>query len=325
MENTVGNIINRMIEHLEDTYDINVHVEELDEENNNFIEISIQIDPNSNENPNSNEDTNQNLNEDTNQNLNEDPNSNESEELYSNEESELDPNERMPDLISHEEIVNEMILTGNYYDYLQFLSNTNYLINYNEDVLRHIEETTIPYLSQWDNLIDDHYKYMVKMLYEELFSAKDIFNNIGVYLILKSDSTFIEEDMNIVRKHIINYEIDLHNILRPIQNIFNNIFNMQIQEQEQEQDQDQEQTEDVKLIVPLEKLAELPIVNYGSINNSLNNSCSFCNEEFTIDTLVRVVKCSHIFHPECIDKWLCEYSYKCPNCREPACEYTADI
>ena len=41
------------------------------------------------------------------------------------------------------------------------------------------------------------------------------------------------------------------------------------------------------------------------------------------DTLV--IKCNHIFHPECIDKWLCEHSYKCPICREPAGEYKADI
>lgn len=303
----MNNIINSIIEELENegNYEINIQFELSDDESNEEL---IQLIEESNDEPTESTESNEESNEEPND-----------EPDEPNDESIEEPNsEDIPDLISQDELIDEMILTGNYYDYLRFLSNTNYLIYCNEDILRHIEERTIPYISQWDNSKEDHYKYMVKMLYEDLFTAEDIFNNIGVYLILKSDSTFIEEDMNIVRKHIINYEINLHAILRPIQNIFNNLLYIQNQNVDLN-------VEDVKLIVPLDKLAELPIVSYGNINNSLNNSCSFCSEEFTTDTLVRIVKCKHLFHPECIDKWLCEYSYKCPNCREPAGYYKANI
>ena len=33
------------------------------------------------------------------------------------------------------------------------------------------------------------------------------------------------------------------------------------------------------------------------------------------DNIIRQLNCNHIYHKECIDKYLLEYSNKCPICR----------
>ena len=49
------------------------------------------------------------------------------------------------------------------------------------------------------------------------------------------------------------------------------------------------------------------------------NECAICMEEFQMDeNLLRVPQCKHIFHPECVMKWLektkAEVEHKCPLC-----------
>ena len=44
--------------------------------------------------------------------------------------------------------------------------------------------------------------------------------------------------------------------------------------------------------------------------------CSICLENIENDQIVReIIKCKHIFHVECADKWF-ENNIKCPNCRQ---------
>ena len=43
--------------------------------------------------------------------------------------------------------------------------------------------------------------------------------------------------------------------------------------------------------------------------------CIICSNDFEQDSEVRILNCKHIFHTECIDKWLSEYSNKCPICK----------
>ncbi|CAN8103801.1 unnamed protein product [Discula destructiva] len=43
--------------------------------------------------------------------------------------------------------------------------------------------------------------------------------------------------------------------------------------------------------------------------------CSICTEDFTVGEDVRVLPCSHKFHPACVDPWLVNVSGTCPLCR----------
>ena len=46
------------------------------------------------------------------------------------------------------------------------------------------------------------------------------------------------------------------------------------------------------------------------------NTCSICFDDFIDNSIIRKIKCSHIFHKHCIDPWLLNQSYKCPVCRD---------
>ncbi|KAL1920375.1 uncharacterized protein VTP21DRAFT_752 [Calcarisporiella thermophila] len=50
------------------------------------------------------------------------------------------------------------------------------------------------------------------------------------------------------------------------------------------------------------------------------NSCQVCLTEYGGGDMVRILRCRHGFHRECIDKWLTEGANKCPICRAAAVE-----
>ena len=76
-----------------------------------------------------------------------------------------------------------------------------------------------------------------------------------------------------------------------------------------------------------ERLSQLEDIKLGLINkNLLNNSrvtnnfddddfiCVICQDNVEISDIVRILKCTHIYHIYCIDKWFTE-NKKCPTCK----------
>jgi hypothetical protein len=53
-----------------------------------------------------------------------------------------------------------------------------------------------------------------------------------------------------------------------------------------------------------------------------SNECSVCLDTFVVSQPVRVLKCRHVFHRECVDRWLCEFYNNCPVCRRVPVEST---
>ncbi len=47
------------------------------------------------------------------------------------------------------------------------------------------------------------------------------------------------------------------------------------------------------------------------------DQCPVCLLTFVDDEDVRRLPCFHLFHMECVDKWLKEHKKVCPNCRMP--------
>lgn len=43
--------------------------------------------------------------------------------------------------------------------------------------------------------------------------------------------------------------------------------------------------------------------------------CTICLEMIAEGEGVRLLNCKHIFHSECVDRWLCEHRSSCPLCR----------
>lgn len=65
----------------------------------------------------------------------------------------------------------------------------------------------------------------------------------------------------------------------------------------------------------LEKVKEKSM-NFSSINESKDNCCSICIEDYTNYCKVyRLDCCKKIIHTDCIEKWFSKYNHTCPLCR----------
>ena len=56
-------------------------------------------------------------------------------------------------------------------------------------------------------------------------------------------------------------------------------------------------------------------IKHYNLKQNKEENCSVCMMKLVKDQEVSELKCGHIFHKECIMKWLKEYNYKCPVCR----------
>jgi len=71
------------------------------------------------------------------------------------------------------------------------------------------------------------------------------------------------------------------------------------------------------IVINEDELNNLEIIKHSDIAcREKYDECSICLSEFNDDSLVRLLKCEHGFHPECVDIWLKEYKYNCPVCRD---------
>jgi len=106
-------------------------------------------------------------------------------------------------------------------------------------------------------------------------------------------------------------------------NLFQSIFNQQPYTTE----------EDVRITVNDEQLNQLKYKKYEDITDAFcsdNNivkatECTVCLETFKDDDTVIITKCKHLYHKDCINKWLVDYSVKCPICKNNIIEGTPDI
>eukprot|EP01027_Heterolobosea_sp_BB2_P010356 GEZU01015202.1.p1 GENE.GEZU01015202.1~~GEZU01015202.1.p1 ORF type:complete len:110 (+),score=9.25 GEZU01015202.1:425-754(+) len=61
-------------------------------------------------------------------------------------------------------------------------------------------------------------------------------------------------------------------------------------------------------------IRELEVVWIDKTHRSQELSCAVCMEEFKVGTAAKKLKCSHLFHAECIVPWL-KKDNSCPVCR----------
>ena len=67
---------------------------------------------------------------------------------------------------------------------------------------------------------------------------------------------------------------------------------------------------------PSQPLLSFPEVSYQMVkDDALNDTCSFCMEEFVSTDMVILLRCNHVYHPRVIRAWLIT-SQNCPLCRK---------
>lgn len=76
-----------------------------------------------------------------------------------------------------------------------------------------------------------------------------------------------------------------------------------------------QQFEDVKVVTDSYTLNNLICKNFCSKTDKYNE-CTICIYDFENNEKIKQLPCGHLFHPNCIDNWLGNYSYKCPTCKK---------
>ena len=61
------------------------------------------------------------------------------------------------------------------------------------------------------------------------------------------------------------------------------------------------------------------------LSENKEEKCSICMSSLEKENHVWELPCGHIFHQDCISKWLKEYNYKCPICRQETGESKFDV
>ena len=132
------------------------------------------------------------------------------------------------------------------------------------------------------NIIDTYMRYSQNDIQHSFLNI--IENNLTTNL-----SNIINDDYSGMPDLISLYNIVDYN------NDFNNTYN------------------DVKIVLNDEQFENLENIKYEKLNDI--NECLICIENFEEDEDIIKIKCNHIFHKDCIRKWLCNESNKCPICR----------
>jgi len=158
-------------------------------------------------------------------------------------------------------------------------------------------------------------------------SYNNYFSNI--FSMINSTANIVNEIRNEVTDQytgdIINPTMVIDLINTNLNN-FNNNFTITFYTNDQQNFQDPLLSEDVKTIATEDILNKNTTVDvYKNINKELrekHTTCAICIDDFNDDSNIRIIKCNHVFHTDCIDPWLLKESYKCPVCRDDTLPYT---
>ncbi|XP_054798657.1 probable E3 ubiquitin-protein ligase XERICO [Prosopis cineraria] len=63
-----------------------------------------------------------------------------------------------------------------------------------------------------------------------------------------------------------------------------------------------------------------PTIKFGSVcgcKQPEEHDCSVCLTEFEPESEINRLSCGHLFHKDCLEKWLAYWNITCPLCRTP--------
>ena len=124
---------------------------------------------------------------------------------------------------------------------------------------------------------------------------------------------FINDIQNIVPQNM---------ILEPEMNVFNTIINF-INQHSQNNDYDNNEFEEDILVTLDEK--EINNINKEVVKTKQANRCTICLQDIDKGEDMTRLQCDHYYHYDCIIKYLKDYDYKCPICREGVGETHAHV
>lgn len=64
---------------------------------------------------------------------------------------------------------------------------------------------------------------------------------------------------------------------------------------------------------------QVPPIRFDSVfsSNTTDQECLVCLTTFEHESMINHLRCGHVFHKKCLDKWLDYWNITCPLCRNP--------
>ena len=81
----------------------------------------------------------------------------------------------------------------------------------------------------------------------------------------------------------------------------------------------------VPVVLKDDAYKKIQTIKFSEVPGKDSGDCPICYDEFEPDTDVKVLPCKHIFHPDCIKRWLTEFKHTCPVCKESSGDHEAKI
>lgn len=83
--------------------------------------------------------------------------------------------------------------------------------------------------------------------------------------------------------------------------------------------------EDVKVVLTPEEFDKLKknVITDNNFERYKENTCNICMENYNVEEKITELDCSHVFHSDCIQYWLCNEHVTCPICRKDTREGTS--
>jgi hypothetical protein len=246
---------------------------------------------------------------------------------------------------SVEETIPELELTLDYMISLKIYIEDEYnlISDSNNDIIIEL----IKYLREMD-VSDDNIKIAMNLLYDSIDpTKKDIINNyfdtqsnslfntfstIARSIVMQNSDIFTGDIINpqqiIMPNNLPNFQVILNTNLNNLPHVYvgefnniNNILNQYINNpyiiyNDHIPNDPEEDNKNVATETMLDENTTVKL--YKDIDDDIKSrftTCNICLSDFKDEDSIRLIKCVHIFHKDCIDPWLLNESYSCPVCR----------
>ncbi len=243
---------------------------------------------------------------------------NEDNHLSANEDNQLSANEDNQSLEddSNQSLENENNQSLENEDTLNPLNVDNSFIRFYQSMMEFAEEG--------QNAFDDNPESIPAQIYESIFNFTPEWRSLnrGANSYMRTNQRWADTIRPILPQSPTSYEALFSESSdrdrdRGLGNMMFNIINSGLSYAQRTELQNifQNEMNSVPITLDAAVLNSFELKKYSEVEENDNGACTICLIEHNDDDEVRILRCKHFFHKECIDKWLNEHSYKCPICR----------
>ena len=208
-------------------------------------------------------------------------------------------------------------------------SENNETLNYLNENLQNVDnsfmrfyQSMMAFAEEGQNAFDDNPESIPAQIYDSIFNFTPEWRNPEWRNLSRGANSYIRMNNSLLSQsppipQTYNEPVLSEQSDNSIGNMIFNIINSGLSYAQRNEFQNMLQTEmnSIPIILDSNVLNSFELKKYSEVKESDNRLCTICLVDHDNEDIVRILKCNHFFHKDCIDEWLNKHSYKCPVCR----------